>query len=132
VGLEDNEYSKAQKELEQEVALAGSALNGRYAEELEAILPRKEQWLSRKGGMGSLGLRDELVYRKGMLWISDNKNLIQKILESEHNIKVTGHMVQDETIELIHCSFWWPKMDERIIDFVRSCTECECNKTARH
>jgi hypothetical protein len=67
-----------------------------------------------------------------MLWIPDNKDLIQKILESEHDTKVAGHMGQDKTIELIRRNFWWPKMDERIIDYVRSCTECQRNKVAHH
>jgi hypothetical protein len=107
-------------------------LNGSNAEELEAVLPREEQWLGRKAGKGTLGLRDGLVYRKGLLWIPDNKDLIQKILESEHDTKVARYMGQDKTIKLIRRNFWWPKMDERIIDFVRSCTECQRNKMAQH
>ena len=34
-------------------------------------------------------------------------------------------MGQDKTIELIRRNFWWPKMDEQIIDFVRSCAQCQ-------
>jgi len=41
-------------------------------------------------------------------------------------------MGQDKTIELIRQNFWWPKMNERIIDFVQSCLECQQNKTSRH
>jgi len=41
-------------------------------------------------------------------------------------------MGQDKTIELIRRNFWWPKMDEDIIDFVRSCPECQRNKAAHH
>ena len=41
-------------------------------------------------------------------------------------------MGQDKTIELIRWNFWWPKMNERIIDFVQSCLECQQNKTSRH
>jgi hypothetical protein len=41
-GQEDNKYSKARRELEQEAAPAGSVLNGSNAEESEAVLPRKE------------------------------------------------------------------------------------------
>jgi len=53
-------------------------------------------------------------------------------MESEHDTKVAGHMEQDKTIELIRRNFWWPKMNERIIEFIRSCPECQLNKTARH
>jgi len=71
-----------------------------------------------------------VLYKRGLLWVP--QGLIQRILESEHDTKVAGHMGQDKTIELIQRNFWWPKMNERIIDFVRSCPECQWNKASRH
>jgi len=71
-----------------------------------------------------------LLYRRNLLWVPEG--LIQKVIESEHDTKVAGHMGQDKTIELIRRNFWWPKMNERIIDFVRSCPECQRNKASRH
>jgi len=56
-----------------------------------------------------------------MLWIPEDKDLIRQVLKSEHDSKVTGHMGQDMMFELIRRNFWWPKMDGRIIDYVRSC-----------
>jgi len=57
-----------------------------------------------------------VLYRRGLLWVP--QGLIQRILESEHDTKVAGHMGQDKTIELIRRNFWWTKLNERIIDFV--------------
>jgi len=92
----------------------------------------KKQARSNKKGEGKeeIEIREELFYRKGKLWIP--AGTVQQILESEHETKVAGHMGQDKTIELIRRNFWWPKMNERIIDFVRSCPECQKNKAARH
>jgi hypothetical protein len=42
------------------------------------------------------------------LWVPDDKDLLLKILESEHDTKVAGNMGQDKTIELIRRNFWWP------------------------
>jgi len=42
---------------------------------------------------------NELLYRRNQLWVP--KNLVQQIMESEHDTKVAGHMGQDKTIELI-------------------------------
>jgi len=53
-------------------------------------------------------------------------------MESEHDTKVAGHMGQDKTIELIRRNFWWARMNEQIINFVRSCPECQRNKASRH
>jgi len=77
-----------------------------------------------------LSCEEGLLYRRNLLWVP--KGLVQKVMESEHDTKVAGHMGQDKTIELIRRNFWWPKMNERIIDFVRSCPECQKNKAARH
>jgi len=75
-------------------------------------------------------IQDGFLYRKERLWIP--AGTVQRVIESEHDTKVAGHMGQDKTIELIRRNFWWPKMNERIIDFVRSCPECQRNKVARH
>ena len=77
-----------------------------------------------------LEAKEGLLYRRNKLWIPKGK--VQSVMESEHDTKVAGHMGQDKTIELIRRNFWWPKMNERIIDFVKSCPECQKNKTARH
>ena len=77
-----------------------------------------------------LEITEGLLYQRENLWIP--KGLVQRIMESEHDTKVAGHMGQDKTIELIRRNFWWPKMNERIIDFVRRCPECQKNKTSRH
>jgi len=62
---------------------------------------------------------NNLLYRWNLLWVPEG--LVQRIMESEHDTKVAGHMGQDKTIELIRRNLRWPKMKERIIDFVRSC-----------
>jgi len=75
-----------------------------------------------------LETKEGLLYRRSKLWIPKGK--VQSVMESEHDTKVAGHMGQDKTIELIRRNFWWPKMNERIIDFVKSCPECQKNKAA--
>jgi len=84
----------------------------------------------RKDKEGIQEVRDRLLYREGMLWVPEG--LIDQILQSEHNTKVAGHMGQDKTIELVRRNFWWPKINERIIDFVRSCPECQQSKASHH
>ena len=133
---------KAEERNPGEAAWAGPVPDGRKAEERN---PGKAAWAgpvpdgrkAEDGREARIGKRmiekmDGCVYRKGMLWIPNDKNLIRQILESEHDTKVAGHMGQDKTIELIRCNFWWPRMNEQIADFVRSCLQCQKNKAARH
>jgi len=106
-GKEDEAYEKAKKQ-----------------EAATDELPSKDRKVK------ELGNENRVLYRKNLLWVP--KGLVERILESEHDTKVAGHMRQDKTIELIRWNFWWPKMNERIIDFVRSCPECQHNKASRH
>jgi len=100
-----------------------------YEQEREQEVTSEEPSLKNRR-VKELSCEDNLLYRRNLLWIP--KGLLQKIMESEHNTKVGGHMGQDKTIELIRRNFWWPKMNERIIDFVRSCPECQRNKAPQH
>jgi len=131
-GQDDEEYQWAWKRVEQEAAQEEPVADGRKAEEV-AGGPREVTRRSRKARTkGILEIKVGLLYRKGMLWIPKDGPLKQTILESERDSKVAGHMGQDKTIELVRRNFWWPKMEERIIDFVRSCPECRQKKATRH
>jgi len=77
-----------------------------------------------------LSCENNLLYRQNLLWVP--RGLVQRIMESEHDTKVAGLIGQDKTIKLIQWNFWWPKINERIITFVRRCPECQQNKASRH
>jgi len=44
-------------------------------------------------------IRDGLLYRKKLHWALEQ--MIQQIMESEHDTRVAGHMRLDKTIKLI-------------------------------
>jgi len=50
-------------------------------------------------GNDGIKLQDQLLYRKEKLWVPGK--CVQRVMESEHDTKVAGHMGQDKTIELI-------------------------------
>jgi len=105
-GLADPEYQEGLREVarepgEWEAAQREAEPNGRNAKEV-AVLPREEQQRARKArSQGILGIKNGLLYRYGMLWIPEDKDLIRQILASEHDSHVAGHMGQDKTIELV-------------------------------
>jgi len=90
--LDDREAEENKgNEKNEEAARVGSVLNGRMAKDRKTT----------QAGKGIIEMKDGCVYRKGMLWIPNDKDLIRQILESEYNTKVAGHRGQDKTIELI-------------------------------
>jgi len=132
-GKMDKEYQQAWGLIKKEVMQERPVSDSRQARE-ETGDPREVSQRGRKEKkLGeTLEIKNGLLYRKGMLWIPEDGKLIGTILESEHDSKIAGRMGQDKTIELIRRNFWWPGMDKRIIDYVRSCPERQKNKATRH
>ena len=79
-----------------------------------------------------VSIEDDLLYFKNRLWIPENNELRQEIAISEHDSKVAGHFGQDKTLELMTRHFFWPEMDKWVMDYVRSCDNCQRNKSPRH
>ena len=73
-----------------------------------------------------------MLYYKDKLFIPPNEDLLTEIAKGCHDSKVAGHFGQEETIELVKCNFYWEKLTDWIKDSVRSCDECQNNKSPRH
>jgi hypothetical protein len=61
----------------------------------------------------TLSQEEGVLYYRPRLWVPCG--IRTRILESEHDSKVAGHMGEDKMKELIRRNFWWPKMNEDII-----------------
>lgn len=72
------------------------------------------------------------VLYRNRLWIPEGDTLREEILHDEHDSQLAGHMGQDKTTELIKRNYYWPGMDVDIADYVRSCDQCQRNKSSRH
>jgi len=142
-GKKDKAYLEALTELagllEPGVGNAGEDMD--YEMEEQVAVPTSEEGRGirqgLKAGKGTeirerLYLQQGMLYRDGLLWLPNDTNIIKTVLESEHDSKIARHMGQDKTIEIVRRNFWWPKMDAQIIEFVRSCPNCQKDKAARH
>src|SRR5207302_6960566 len=49
-----------------------------------------------------------------------------------HDSRLAGHFGTYKTIGRIRANFYWPKMDDYITEYVRTCDTCQRSKTARH
>ena len=89
-----------------------------------------------KGGLKKVGkavtMEDGLLFVKGRWYVPSNKELKNKILKAEHDSRVAGHFGQFMTLERIKANFYWPKMDQEVEEYVRSCDSCQRNKATRH
>src|SRR5882672_1292163 len=51
-----------------------------------------------------------MLFRKGKVWVPNDIGLKKKILDTEHDSEVAGHMGMDKTGELIKHNCYWPGM----------------------
>ena len=54
------------------------------------------------------------------------------MLRSKHDHVLAGHLGQSKTLYLVRKDYYWPKLHEFVIDYVRSCNACMRNKAKRH
>jgi hypothetical protein len=55
-----------------------------------------------------------------------------EIAESKHDSRVAGRFGQKKTLELISQNFYWPKMEDWMNEYVRTCDTCQRMKSPRH
>ena len=77
-------------------------------------------------------MEDGLLYYKDRVFISANENLLTEIEKGCHDSKVAGHFGEGKRIELVTRNVYWEKLTNWIKDYVRSCDECQHNKSPRH
>jgi len=56
----------------------------------------------------------------------------KRIMKSEHDSKIAGHVGRDRTMELISRNFYWPKMEEDVREYCSNCDICQRTKSPRH
>ncbi len=85
--------------------------------------------------------KDRLQIKRGVLfynWMLPNgeessllvipKKMIEQVLEFSHNLPMTGHTGQANTLRRIRKSFYWFGMKRDSIQFVKTCRVCNKNK----
>ena len=66
------------------------------------------------------------------LYIPNNEELQTQIAKGCHDSQIAGHFRQEKTIEIVCRDFYWKGLTTWINDYVRSCYECQHNKSPRH
>jgi len=108
-----------------------------------AASERDQEWTARKGELERLEnegkefpknwtKKDGLLYYKNRLYIPNDEGLQTTIAKGCHDSQVAGHFGQEKTVEIVTRDFYWKGLTAWIDDYVRSCDECQHNKSPRH
>jgi transposase InsO family protein len=71
---------------------------------------------------------NNIGYYEGRIYIPNNKELRDKILEENHSPPNIGHPGQFRMIELLKRNYWWPTMQKDVKRYVQGCQSCQQNK----
>ena len=81
---------------------------------------------------GLFTLQHGIIIYKGRIWVSGNRSMKFKILESLHSSPLGGHSGFPVTYRRIKNLFTWPGQKGRIIkQFVAQCSICQQAKSER-
>jgi len=80
----------------------------------------------------NFSIKKDLILYKNRWYIPKDESLRRTIMEADHDSKIAGHFGTYKTIGRVRANFYWPKIDENITEYVRSCDICQRNKVIRH
>ncbi|KAA8547210.1 hypothetical protein F0562_003634 [Nyssa sinensis] len=72
-----------------------------------------------------LTLRDGAWFQNGKMFLIPNCTLIHLILTDNHSSPIGGHFGFHKTLHRISQSFIWPKMQQAVKDFLKTCEVCQ-------
>ena len=85
--------------------------------------------LAKEGKTRQFWLEDELLYTKGRhLYVPLFGSLRKKIIKECHDSKWAGHPGVRRTIALVEETYYWPRMEEDIEAYVKTCLVCQQDK----
>ena len=148
----DEEDILAHADMTREVTLLSNAIiaavqmqtmDQTFLDRIRTARKNDDTWTERKGPQSRMKERNQqlpknwelehgLIYYKNRVFIPSNEELLTEIAKGCNDSKVAGHFGQEKTIELVTRNFYWEKLTHRINDYVRSCHQCQHNKSQRH
>jgi len=80
----------------------------------------------------NFSIEKDLLLYKNSWYIPKDEGLRRMIMEAEHDSKIAGHFRTYKTIGRVRANLYWPKIEENITEYIRSCDVCQCNKVIGH
>src|SRR6201992_2752344 len=72
---------------------------------------------------------DGIVTYEGKVYVPPDKQLCHDIVRQCHDLPSAGHPGRWKTVKLVQHHFWWSGITRYIVNYVRSCDSCNCNKS---
>jgi hypothetical protein len=74
-------------------------------------------------------LENGILRYKGKLYIGNDLKLQHQLPKAFHNSALGGHSGERATCKRLQLIFYWPNMQQKVKDFVKTCPVCQKNKS---
>ncbi len=71
-----------------------------------------------------------LWYTHDRIWVPEVDGLRSLVLFECHDTVGAGHLGVAKTADLVTRRFYWPRMHDDVVQYVKQCTKCQCNKSS--
>ncbi|MCO5575102.1 hypothetical protein L7F22_028899 [Adiantum nelumboides] len=96
-----------------------------------AVIRMMNAHVSGKSAIGLFDIRDGLFYAHSKIYIPNDPTLKKDLLWEAHDCKLAGHGGQKRSFDQLHKHYFWPKMQDEVIEYVRTCPTCQLVKAQR-
>ena len=79
---------------------------------------------------GNFTITNELLCWKNRIYVPEGPR--QRVIPSEHDLKVAGHFGRERTLELLSRNFYWTNMERDVRKYCSECDNCQRTKAPRH
>jgi hypothetical protein len=73
-----------------------------------------------------------LLLHNGFVYVPDYEPLKVELLQQAHDSIASGHPGIAKTLEILRRDFTWPKMNQFVHEYIKSCDACQRNKSVHH
>ncbi len=92
----------------------------------------KNKWSQNVRGLRWVFDMTELLQYEKRLYIPSEASVWTELLKCHHDDELTKHFSIEQTLELVSCKYYWPKLVKDVKKYVFSCDICQRVKASRH
>ena len=71
---------------------------------------------------------DGVWQKDGRVVVTAKSPYTKQLIHDHHDLPVHGHPGISRTTDLLQRQYWWLRLRQDVIQYVRGCTECQCHK----
>jgi hypothetical protein len=126
--LQKKEDGKKQQEDNQNITVLPEQVFVQAMEVLPNLTSQEESVLKPWVDPHQLKQHQGTWYKDGRQVVTGGIEAKRHIIQSHHDSPVHGHPGISKTVQLTERLYWWPKMRQDIMEYVKGCAECQRHK----